>query len=278
MPIFQHGQWIYKPAWFCIYCSDGSIKEATKRKLQQEHIIPFGLGGNQVIPRSSCRLCGRNTGMVERQCQRMMLGPTRIRLNLPTRNPSQKPSMLTLFIAHKDGHSEERTVPASEFPLIIPGLRLPPPGVLVGARPHPDNVGEFFLKYPTEELRRLIANENEAVRLASFNSWLFARMLAKIAHSFAVAEWGYDSFDHFLPDLILGKTQTAFHYVGGDMSITTRDNNGLHRIFARREIIRGCEYVIVYLTLFCNFGMPEYRVVVGRWKGTQSNDSRCAPA
>jgi hypothetical protein len=34
---------VYKPVWFCIYCSDGRIKQATKQKLSAEHIIPFGL-------------------------------------------------------------------------------------------------------------------------------------------------------------------------------------------------------------------------------------------
>src|SRR5436305_1544116 len=105
-PTFQSGLWVYKPIWFCIYCSDGTIKEATKRKLQLEHIIPFGLGGNQLLPRSSCKRCGKETGSVEQDCLRMMLGATRIRLNLPTRRPDERPTTLDLQIVHKDGRSE----------------------------------------------------------------------------------------------------------------------------------------------------------------------------
>jgi hypothetical protein len=65
---------VYKPVWYCIYCSDGVIKNATKRSLGKEHIIPLGLGGNQILPRASCKNCGRITGMVEETCQHMMLG------------------------------------------------------------------------------------------------------------------------------------------------------------------------------------------------------------
>jgi hypothetical protein len=92
-------------------------------------------------------------------------------------------------------------------------------------------------------------------------------MLAKIAHSYAVAEWGFRSFRPFLLDLILGRSQTASYWVGGDMTVTAPDPNGLHRLQLKREIILGTEYVIAYITLFCFFGSPEYRIVVGSWKG-----------
>ena len=92
-------------------------------------------------------------------------------------------------------------------------------------------------------------------------------MLAKIAHSFAVAEFGFHSFRPYLRELILGGSDVAFHYVGGDMTVSPEDPAGLHKIFARREVIMGTDYVIVYLTLFTPVGAPEYRIVVGSWNG-----------
>ena len=204
--------------------------------------------------------------MVERDCQHMMLGATRIRLNLPTRQPNERPATLTLTILHRDGRTEERVVAAQEFPLIIPGLKLPPPAVLTGQSS--DGIAaEFWCKFPTDEINKAGASETQAIRVARFNNLIFARTLAKIAHSFAVAEFGFHSFSPFLRDLILGKSDIAFRFIGGDREVSDPDPRGLHRIFARREIIRGTEYVIVYLTLFSRFGAPEYRIVVGQWKG-----------
>jgi hypothetical protein len=266
MPRNQNGIWVYDPVWFCIYCSDGRIVDATNRKLGAEHIIPFGLGGNQILPRSSCKKCGRITGKVEMQCQHMMMGPIRIRLNLPTRHPEDRPTELTMVFNHRDGRIEEKTVPAAEFPLVFPGLKLPPPGVLTGEEPHEHNVGETWLRH-TDELMKHVVDGGPALRLATLNNHVFAQMLAKIAHSFAVAEWGFHNFNHYLPDLILGNSKTPFYLVGGNMTVQSPDPNGLHRIFAKREQIGSKIYVIVYLTLFCFVGAPEYRIVVGEWKG-----------
>jgi hypothetical protein len=257
---------VYKAVWACIYCSDGTVKEATKRNLGKEHIIPFGLGGNQILPRSSCKKCGRITGAVEQTCQHMILGPTRIRLDLPTRRPEDRPTELTMVMQHRDGRIEERKVLASEFPLVIPRITLPPPGILTGDKPHNRLVGESWIGTPNDEVRKRVVDGGPGIRVATFNNHVFCQMLAKIAHAYAVAEWGIYSFRPLLLDLILGRTETASHWVGGDMTVKPADPGGLHKMQLKREILLGTEYVIAYITLFCMFGAPEYRVVVGTWK------------
>ncbi|MGO9006746.1 MAG: hypothetical protein ACLQIQ_09280 [Beijerinckiaceae bacterium] len=258
---------VYKPVWYCIYCSDGIVKQATKRKLGKEHIIPHGLGGVAILPRSSCKKCEAITGKVETMCQHMMFGPVRIRLGLQTRNPDDRPTKLTLGFLHRNGRLESRTIPASDYPLAIPGLKLPPPGILTGSEPHDRQVGEIFIRLPTDDHKRWLAEDGPAVRLASFNNHVFCQMLAKIAHSYAVAEWGFHSFEPLLLDLILGRSETASYWVGGDMTVSAPEPAGLHRLQLKREIISNIEYVIAYITLFCNLGMPEYRIVVGIWNG-----------
>jgi hypothetical protein len=257
---------VYKPIWFCIYCSDGRIKEATKRKLEAEHIIPFGLGGLQILPRSSCKKCATITGKFEGTVQRMMLGPTRIRMGLPTRRPDERPTELTLFLSEPNGSgSEERKIPAHEFPFVIPGLILPPPGILTGERRHNKIVGESWIGYADEKVTKIHLETGKAVRVATFNNLLFSQMLAKIAHAYAVAEWGFHSFRPLLLDLILNRTDTIAYWVGGSGPVKPADTTGLHRLELRREILLGTEYVVCYIRLFCNFGTPEYRVVVGTW-------------
>ena len=89
------------------------------------------------------------------------------------------------------------------------------------------------------------------------------QMLAKIAHSFAVAEWGFHSFRPLLLDLIVGASQTASYWVGGGDHDKPADQGGLHRLELKRELRLGTEYVVCYVRLFANFGAPEYRIVAG---------------
>src|SRR5262249_17894893 len=204
-------------------------------------------------------ISGRETGMVERDCQHMMLGATRIRLNLPTRQPNERPATLTLTILHRDGRTEERVVAAQEFPLIIPGLKLTPHTVLTGKSSN-EISAEFWCKFPTEEINKAGASETQAIRVARFNNLIFARTLAKIAHSFAVAEFGFHSFSPFLRDLILGKSDIAFRFIGGGREVSHPHPKGLPRIFSRRVNIRGSGYVVLFFTLLSRFGVPEYRI------------------
>jgi hypothetical protein len=128
-------------------------------------------------------------------------------------------------------------------------------------------VGEAWVGFATEELKRKVINDGPALRTMTMNNNIFCQMIAKIAHSYAVAEWGINSFRPLLLDLILGRSQTASYWVGGNMTVMPPDPNGLHRLQLKKEIILGTEYVIAYITLFCFFGSPEYRVVVGVCKG-----------
>jgi hypothetical protein len=210
----------YKPVWCCIYCSNGVINEATKRLLGKEHIIAFGLGGNLVLPRASCQNCGRITGMVEEKCQHMILGQTRIRLGLPTRHPNDRPSQLALVFRHADGRLEQKKVHPSDFPLIIPGLRLPPPGILTGENPHDRRAMDAWVGFQNEEIRKKLVDGGPSLRLVTLDNHMFSRMIAKIAHSYAVAELGIHSFQPVLLDLILDKSQTPFYWIGGDMTVS----------------------------------------------------------
>jgi len=184
-------------------------------------------------------------------------------MGLPTRRPEERPTELPIVLS--DGKQTEiKTIPASEFPLIIPGLVLPPPGILIGEKPHDRLVGEFWC------LRENVSSEKfltpgRGFKITSFNNHIFMQMIAKIAHSYAVAEWGFHSFRPLLLDLIVGNSQTASYWVGGNGPVRPNDPEGLHRIELKRELLLATEYVVAYIRLFCNFGAPEYRVVVGTW-------------
>ena len=59
---------VYKPVGHCIYCG------ATEN-LGKEHILPFGLSGSAILPKSSCRNCASITGRTEQDILRGSFWP-----------------------------------------------------------------------------------------------------------------------------------------------------------------------------------------------------------
>jgi len=135
---------------------------------------------------------------------------------------------------------------------------------LLDMKPHDRMIGKFWASRENETADKFLS-PGHGFKLATFNNHVFMQMLAKIAHSFAVAEGGFHSFRPLLRDLIVGSSQTASYWVGGNGDPKPADTGGLHRLELKRELRLGTEYVVCYVRLFANFGAPEYRVVVGTW-------------
>jgi hypothetical protein len=87
----SHPEKTYAAVNRCIYCG-------TNEKLSDEHIIPFGLGGRWVLPKSSCVECAKKTSAFEHTCQRTMFGPLRMYYDLPTRRRKERPKKLPLKV------------------------------------------------------------------------------------------------------------------------------------------------------------------------------------
>lgn len=248
---------VYPAVGRCIYCG------TDKGKLTKEHIVPFGLGGNWILPQASCRTCAKVTSSVEQFCLRPMLGPLRIRLKLPTRHPRDRPDKLPLEFIRIDGRREKRIVPAHEVPMTCIGYRLPAPGLLRGLPPYDTFEGKLVVRLINGEIRKL-SPEGQRVKLGTINTLDLSRMLAKIAHSYAVANLGLRAFRPLLPDLILGRSTTASYLVGGDVSIPTPETEPvLHHVYLQNCLTSGVVYTLVAIRLFAFVGMPRYHVVVG---------------
>jgi HNH endonuclease len=101
---------VYPSVGRCIYCG------AVNSDLRREHIIPFGLGGNLVLPRASCRACEALTGKIEQACLRGILGHFRIRHGFPTRRKKERPSTLPVQLVSANGDITIQQVPIKEYP------------------------------------------------------------------------------------------------------------------------------------------------------------------
>jgi hypothetical protein len=258
----------YPPAGRCIYCGTFS------NKLQLEHILPFGIAGNSMLfPKASCPTCAKITGQVEQACLRHFWWPLRTRMGAPTGRPKDRPQTFTLRRVTPNGAGFNligtSEVSAEEYPLNYVALLLPLPGILAGRQPTRMFEGQFWACYNEAEIRALRQNESEAIVMGPINPNTFARMLAKIGHAYATAENRY-RFRPLLLDLILGETDTANYWVGGELQLPpVSDQPILHNISSRRCTVNGLRtYLVVDLQLFAFFQTPLYHVVVGEIERT----------
>lgn len=250
----------YKAVGHCIYCGSSD-------HLSDEHIVPLGLqpkGGDWFLPKASCDKCADITKRFEGLCLQGTLGPLRAKLNLRSR---RKPKSTTEWTtSHRDdGRIETRTVPLDEFPMVCLGFDLEAAGLLCQAEPTTEFVGRQIVRYQTGEIEKHL-QEGVALKLGRVSPRGYARMLAKIAHSYAVAKFGEASFVPCLPEIILGKSDYAPHFVGGDRSgVPLLDQpTALHHVYPQACDLNGALHLLVAVRLFAFMGMPRYLVVVGK--------------
>lgn len=260
---FAQGQHrTYSPVGRCIYCG------TTEGKLTTEHIIAFALGGNVTLPKASCKSCADQTKRFEQICARYMFGPYRIKVGIQTRHPEDRPSELPLEIESRKGSREKIQVPGTEHPSGILLVKFRPPGILSGeAPPKPGEMTDYkgWLHIPDPAtIRTNFARPdlNEFIA-ANFDELAFARMLAKIACSFAVAEKRqFTEPHHDLPRFILGKTEVFHHLVGGSLGDMPQVPGVLHRLGFAHEYRGDTVYLVVTIQLFAFLGAPQYKVVM----------------
>jgi hypothetical protein len=248
---------IYDPIGYCIYCG------AVPPNLSNEHIIPYGLGGNHILPKSSCVDCAKITSQFELNSLRSLLGNFRVRQNIQSRRPKRRPKTLTLKTSSGDQETVSTTVAVDIYPEI---LMLPIPGragILEGHKPTSAMVLLGGFSCSTLESKN-IHLESEFFRLEDFMS-----MLAKIAHAYVYGEYGAEkaaSYRRLLPDRILQRDQTISYVVGGGAfsgTETSQPNDTIHAMRCFSFEFEKTERVIVEIKLFANWSAPTYHVVFG---------------
>lgn len=246
------GHHTFPPVNRCIYCG------ARDKPLAKEHIIPFALGGNLVLPKASCSDCARVTMKFEQTCARTMFGPMRIRMGMQTRNKRERPSTIETIVAKPGGVIEKFRVPAMKFPAMCIGAQLPSPEILTKSRSGPGRAVLFSFDGELESFTRNITGNMMVGKLPLQPLY---KLIAKIAHAYAVSQVGVDSFSHFMPDLILGRSTRYRHYIGGDADYKVERVARLHTLACRK--IEGTRLLFVTITLFAFAGLPRYHAVVG---------------
>jgi hypothetical protein len=116
------------------------------------------------------------------------------------------------------------------------------------------------------EVKTYLPGDKHGVLLAMIDYNAFFRLLAKIAHSFAVARIGIDGFRHRIPPLLIGKSgdsvDTFPYLVGGDVQDLPTEKS-LHVLDDHQVSISGVRFRVVTIRLFAFMRMPRYQIVVG---------------
>lgn len=248
----------------CIYCG-------SKNDLTDEHIVPHGLGGTWILPKSSCKACAKITGKIERSCLRSMLGDLRSWRTIRRRRRSKKDKYIprpmfaqigNKLVPYATSSSDERLDAAMMIALDIPTI-------LSGKSPRNR---QFLRGYwvnaamGNKAKETAIAINKPAQRIvsqASFHPELFSKMLAKIAHAHAMADEAGE-FKPLLPPYIVGDAKhiTGF-LVGGEPDPLPKSNTSIEASLLRVRSSTDTKYLLSRIRLFGDLGAPVYYVVVG---------------
>jgi hypothetical protein len=250
----------YAPVGCCIYCGrDGSANE-----LGDEHIVPFALQGQAILPKSSCKECADITSAFEGRCAHAMYRSLRITQNIQTRRPKKRPKTLPMR-SSTTGQIVE--MPIQGVITTIPTVQFRPPGYFRNPLIKETNWTGATLGVQTGSPRNIqiwqdYSSPDFSVE-QGFDLDSFARMMAKIAHATCVGTFGLDWLTPWLPPYILG-ADAALSYVVGGAEGPLEPKNTLHEIRYDVTMIGGILLVTCTIRLFAQFGGPHTKVIVGQ--------------
>jgi hypothetical protein len=244
---------IYPPVGSCIYCGE-------ERDLSAEHIIPRSLNGAMLLPKASCGKCRKITAAFERTCCRTMFGPFRLRHGFRTRHKEERPSKIDIERTSDSGALESETVEISRISNLIFFLKFGHTANILLGSPNID----------TSQVAPWIGFAKDGFLgekgwvVGKFDAFAFARMLAKIAHSFAVAELGVSAFTPLGIDFMSGRANNLSRFVGGHLTDEPRSTS-LHFLRLRSHLNMSLRqhFVVAHIRLFGCLGAPNYHVVAG---------------
>jgi len=250
----------------CIYCGASGPDVA----LTDEHIIPFALNGSFVLKSASCPDCQDTTKHIEQNVLRPMLGPTRVRANLRTRNKKDREKPFPIKMTTPDGETKVIDVPPADIPTYLFLPIFAPPGLLFNRGPEDEIPLNAFWYYSFDSDAHT-KNQKLASKLGKGQATYlhlrldeFARMIVKIGYAYAVGAYTMEGFLPLVTGIIRKTQHDISTYVGTTPEIPAPDPNALHTIKTgwceppHQSLLR------VRVCLFSNLGAPQYDVIVGR--------------
>jgi len=257
------GKAAYAPIGRCIYC--GRTED-----LRREHIVPFGLSGTAVLPKSTCGDCAEITSRFEAEVLRGPMRAVRVLRALRSRSKHKGAPKTERLTVLRGGETQTVELPLEQYPILLHFPLFPPPAFLSSAGCRSGIrmsgvVSVLFRPRPEDVLRQLGA-EKILLGPQNYRPVAFARMIAKIAYGMAVAEGSIDALDGkpLLLDAILGGKDEIGRWVGTLTKPIERFKGLLHRILVHEDREKGL--LIGEVQLFADSETPSYGVIIGKLK------------
>ena len=167
----------------CIYCGSNA-------SLTDEHIIPLGLSGTDILRKASCTACAKETGRFEQLVLRGPMRAARVYRKLKSRtNHADAPAtQRVIFIDNEKEYSAD--IPIAEYPILLNFPIFAQPGCLTGK--YPKGIGieglntVLFGPRPEDVVKAYGAQKIRFPQTIE-QPIAFARLLAKIAYGYAYA-------------------------------------------------------------------------------------------
>lgn len=211
-PTYPYPSKDYAPLNRCAYCP--SSQDPPVGSLTTEHIIPFGFGGKLVLPSASCKLHQKETCRVEDFVLRKYLCALRSHLSLPSRKPGQRPDGYVLKL-RRGTHSWKQKVKLAEHPGIVRFVMFESPGRVSGRARQQATFSVRFIDtkiFPDIDARLARLGADGFEDHVKMDAVTLARLIAKIGHSFAVAELGFDAFEEMYVAHLVGSQSPDWNY------------------------------------------------------------------
>lgn len=257
----------YPAANVCIYCQ-------SRHDLSDEHIIPYGMGGRLLLPKSSCKACSTITSEIERTCLRKMYGPLRLLYGLPSRRRKARPDKLPLMVKHRAGDEwSVLHVPQDRYPFLVTFPYLSSPGLLAGEE-RCDALGPVTDRVwirgasPSHSFHSLLASlRNElgvhAIQPTSdLDVAAFCRLLAKVAIAYVAAERESSEVSPALASMVIGNKLEGCRYFIGGSETNEPAVNRLHEISL--TTFQPSNILAVRIRFLAKLGTPTYWVALGK--------------
>jgi HNH endonuclease len=246
----------------CIYCGETRLPPGVPR-FGDEHIIPFSMGGTLILQEASCKRCEK---VINRQIETPVTsqewGDLRAKRKFPTRNKLKRKKRTHVRVRAIDGSLMRLPLADHSTPVLT--YKFSQARILSGLPRLLDDMSwsAAVLASHDEELamRRKYPEWDKTHRIVA-RPYPFARLLAKIAHGYAVAEYGTSRLDAFTPlttDIILGQSDDYFYTVGGSWDIHPAIPGGDHITdISVRFVAPNRALLIIDIRLFSQIETPN---------------------
>ncbi|MCP1851225.1 MULTISPECIES: hypothetical protein [unclassified Bradyrhizobium] len=165
-----------------------------------------------------------------------------------------------------EGGREKVDVPIEAHPNLITVIKWRPPEIYFHRHPDDNGIKDAFMDGMSDgrmwtkarNVARAARKKRIGLNQGGVHVDEFARFLAKIGHSFAVAERGLGEFTPFLLNAILGKRPMFLSYLIGNSIVSdTSPTPDVHEIKLREESIRGRTFLVARIQLFADIGVVD---------------------